>query len=341
VVTLPFDRLSKEDQDWIKSRTAEKQTTSAKSDSFTLVVAIKTGRKKYDGTSSPVYILVNDDESLKRQLPEDPLAGSEQTFKFDFEYPVSKVESITVQIGGANAWRVNDLTFQVVQDDRRTEMTSVGGGYFSTGREKHKTVAKKTFPFKPEFPVPKAADPSSDEPATALDAKPAAAEDASDDELASLIAALTDEDPGVRVPAAEKLAKRGSEPVPALIGLLEHENASVRRSVAEILGHIGPDASRGVPALIAALEDQDANVRLFAARSLGDIGAEPERTVPALVRALDESNAWICVRVVDALKKFGPHAKAALPKLRKIAVTEDQEQFLRDAAREAIQKIEG
>ena len=43
------------------------------------------------------------------------------------------------------------------------------------------------------------------------------------------------------------------------------------------------------------------------------------RTTTALVQALDDPNAVICVRVVDALKKFGPHAKAALPKLREIA----------------------
>jgi HEAT repeat protein len=192
----------------------------------------------------------------------------------------------------------------------------------------------------PAANMPQATDAPNDDPSSDSEAKPRATDDAGQDELTSLIAALTDKDVGVRIRAAEKLAKRGSEPVPAMIGVLKHKDAPVRRLVAETLGYIGPDASVAAPALIVALDDQDGNVRLFAARSLGDIGAVPEKAVPALVRALDDPNAVICVRVVDALGKFGPHAKAALPKLREIAATEDNEEFLRDAARKAILKIE-
>ena len=131
---MTFSRLSKDDQAWVKSRETAEAAQMAEPESFTLIVVIKTGGRKYDGTDSPVYILLNGDESLKHQLPETFPAGSERTFSFDFDHPVSEVESITVQIGGSNAWRVKDIAFQIVQDDRRTEIVSVGGGYFSTGR---------------------------------------------------------------------------------------------------------------------------------------------------------------------------------------------------------------
>jgi HEAT repeat protein len=182
--------------------------------------------------------------------------------------------------------------------------------------------------------------PPPDEPLEAPEPDPTLSQDTSRDEIASLVTALQGEDASARVQAAEKLQELGAEPVSALIGVLKHENRNVRRLAAEILSNIGPEAKQSVPALVETLEDQDPNVRLWAASALGAIGAEAELAVPALIEALDEQNPYICVRVVTALGQFGPDAKDALPKLYEIVDAEGQEQFLRDAAREAVGKIE-
>lgn len=120
--------------------------------SFQLIARIRTGHRKNDGTGSPVYIIINEDDSLKRRLPEDPKVGTEQTFAFTFDYPVSRVESITVQIEGGDAWRAQGFAFQIVHGDQRTEMRTFGGGYFSDEREGGPTVVRKTFEFKPVIP---------------------------------------------------------------------------------------------------------------------------------------------------------------------------------------------
>ena len=120
-------------------------------ESFKLIARIRTGHRTNDGTGSPVYIIINEDNSLKRRFPENPKAGAEQTFTFDFDYPVLRVESITVQIEGGDAWRAQGFGFQIVQGNQRTEMLAFGGGYFSNEREGGPTVVRKTFEFRPQF----------------------------------------------------------------------------------------------------------------------------------------------------------------------------------------------
>src|SRR5262249_4614518 len=47
-----------------------------------------------------------------------------------------------------------------------------------------------------------------------------------------------------------------------------------RRSAAQILGRIGPEAEEAVPVMIAALNDQNGSVRAAAASALGHMGQE-------------------------------------------------------------------
>lgn len=119
---------------------------------FKLIAKITTSNRRNSGTSSPVYILLNGEEKFRRRLPENPRSKATQTFEFEYDYPIDKIENVKVEIGGSNAWGVSNIAFQVVQGDRKSELKSVGGGYFSTGRESGaKAVKSKTYEFKPVF----------------------------------------------------------------------------------------------------------------------------------------------------------------------------------------------
>jgi HEAT repeat protein len=74
-----------------------------------------------------------------------------------------------------------------------------------------------------------------------------------------LVRALGDPDPGVRLRAAEALARIGpdaKEAVPELIRLLsdEREHVETRKAAAWALGQIGPPASGAVPELMRILQ---------------------------------------------------------------------------------------
>ncbi len=94
-----------------------------------------------------------------------------------------------------------------------------------------------------------------------------------------MLAALKDQEEGVRASAVEALRKIGADPsvvVPALIEVLKDRDASVRRSVAGTLGQLAP-AKAAVPALTEALKDEDAEVRQEAARALKQIDPEASK----------------------------------------------------------------
>ena len=128
----------------------EMKHASSPDNDFKLIVQTKTSFRRTSGTKSPVYVLINGDEKLKRKIPEALRPKALQTFEFDYNYPVDKIKNIKVQIGGSDAWGVSNIAFQVIQGNKKSEMTSVGGGYFSTGRESGARASRsKTYEFKP------------------------------------------------------------------------------------------------------------------------------------------------------------------------------------------------
>jgi HEAT repeat protein len=71
--------------------------------------------------------------------------------------------------------------------------------------------------------------------------------------------------------ALEKIGPEAKEAVPDLITALKDQNPEVRRAAAYVLGKIGPEAKEAVPDLSAALKDHDPEVRRFAAQALAQI----------------------------------------------------------------------
>jgi HEAT repeat protein len=112
------------------------------------------------------------------------------------------------------------------------------------------------------------------------------------------IEALGDQDPDVRLLAADRLGERGArgaERASALVRALNDDHAGVRREAAWSLGHIGPDAW---PALREGLADERPRVRTGAALALGDAyywkdldpwpSREATTIAPILRRLLDD-----------------------------------------------------
>ena len=138
----------------------------------------------------------------------------------------------------------------------------------------------------------------------------------------------------------------GSKSVPALMSGLASRDATVRRTVAEILGEIGPEAKAAVPSLKARLQDAeprvvaqcafalwkvdrqthdavsalvkllahvDADTRAGAAAVLGELGSESAEAIPALLRTLDDDNSQVRAMSARSLGMIGPAARPAIP----------------------------
>src|ERR1019366_5729632 len=129
---------------------------------------------------------------------------------------------------------------------------------------------------------------------------------------------LKDKNATVRARAADSLGNNATEQtrkaIPALVEALKDTDESVRGAAAFALGNIPGDRQVAVPALVKALQDENGSVRNYAAKSLGMIGQSPELAVPALVGALkdDRDSRYF---TTDALIKFGPAARTAVPDL--------------------------
>lgn len=107
--------------------------------------------------------------------------------------------------------------------------------------------------------------------------------------------------------------------VPGLIALLKSPDPFIQDSAVLCLGAVGPAAEEAVPALLPLTKDQPAGIPNpnNAVVALGLIHARSEMVVPVLIGYLNGSSAksgqqgWS----IQALARFGPEAKAAVPSL--------------------------
>src|SRR5216684_1072599 len=74
--------------------------------------------------------------------------------------------------------------------------------------------------------------------------------------------------------AASELRAGGTEAVPVLMELLQHENASIRAQAARILGSMSESSASAVPALKKAASDHNRQVSQAANEALRRIGVE-------------------------------------------------------------------
>ncbi|MEM9953929.1 MAG: HEAT repeat domain-containing protein [Chloroflexota bacterium] len=123
-----------------------------------------------------------------------------------------------------------------------------------------------------------------------------------------LIDASDDAESVVRVRVAEALGTREETELvlPTLLKLITDEDAIVRRTAADSIGHLGDSA--GVSGLHTALKDSDASVRSHAAEALGEIASD------------DSANALVEAFLYDDDYNVRYFAKQSLGKVGRVAV---------------------
>jgi hypothetical protein len=125
-----------------------------------------------------------------------------------------------------------------------------------------------------------------------------------------------DADPKFRADAVEALgtiAQKNKELIPVLLAALKEKNGLVEPKAVVALSLIGKEV---VPALVDALRDKSSPYgRRSAAQALGQIGPDAKDAVPALCQVLQEDDLDLRGHAVVALHSIGPDAKVAIPAL--------------------------
>ena len=160
-----------------------------------------------------------------------------------------------------------------------------------------------------------------------------------------LIEVLDNTNSLVRGAAARILGTYGtvaSAAVPKLAELVKEENepdAQVRYSAAEALWKIDHQSRALIPLRIAELKHEREGVRWDAASFLGECGPEAANALPDLAEMLrNDSRSRLRAKAATTLGHIGPQAKTAIPALQE--ALRDESQNVRDAAAEALKKIE-
>jgi HEAT repeat protein len=152
-----------------------------------------------------------------------------------------------------------------------------------------------------------------------------------------------DDDPEVRRLAAQALLQFGAIAAPACNALLESASKEkapeIRQVVLAALGLLDSEAKRTGPAFLLALKDDDARCRVMAVRGLGRQSSRIEEAVPALIESLKDDAIEVRLAATQELGQSGAPPAKILPAL-KAAAKSDPRSVVRDAAAEAVKKIE-
>jgi hypothetical protein len=149
--------------------------------------------------------------------------------------------------------------------------------------------------------------------------------------LPALVGVLDDEDAKVREAAAHAVGQMGPDALPELMRMLAHEDKYVRRNAVWALGKLGPLAGSALRDLCRTLKDSDPRTASGAAQGLGNMGAAGAEAVPALAEAMRGTNIVLCRLAAKALSQIGPPALATL-----IAHLQHSDPFVRGESALAI-----
>jgi HEAT repeat protein len=147
--------------------------------------------------------------------------------------------------------------------------------------------------------------------------------------IAGQLAALTDEEAGLRQRGALALTEsheEGKMAIPALIALLNDKDAQVRVAALLALEKIGAGtkAKDAVSATAKLLKDSEANVRVAAVLLLAKIGKEPDAFLPQLIESLKDENSDVRANTLVVLGMQGRNAKDAVGQLRRSLVLKEE-----------------
>ncbi len=143
----------------------------------------------------------------------------------------------------------------------------------------------------------------------------------------------------------EALGEKARPALPALRQALKHEMPLVRLVTVEAIIAIDPEGAEA--SLLPLVQDQDVDVQCSVIRELSRLPSLSDDAITAFIAALDVRDEWgdwdshhVRYAAAVALGELGAQAKRALPRLVRL-VQEDNDQDVRDAAREAIESIRG
>ena len=128
--------------------------------------------------------------------------------------------------------------------------------------------------------------------------------------------------------------------VRGLLDSLQSPEAPVRLSAAQGLAERGAEAIPAVGALLqVSLQDADPAVRLAAAVALARIDRREKAVVPLLIRALregDDGRRWLAA---DCLAEIGPAADAAVPVLEELLKDPNRPAHVRHSFEVALRRL--
>ena len=151
---------------------------------------------------------------------------------------------------------------------------------------------------------------------------------------------LTDDNPDVRTSAVYALREMGDEAIiPEIIKQLTDENQYFREFAVHYLGEMGDAAKIAIPEIIKLLTDESGDVRGSAVSALGKMGDAAKIAIPEIKKLLTDDDPDVRESAVSALGKIGDAAKIAIPEIRKILKSENQSEFVRYWAVDALSKI--
>ncbi|MDD5772100.1 MAG: HEAT repeat domain-containing protein [bacterium] len=148
-----------------------------------------------------------------------------------------------------------------------------------------------------------------------------------------LISALKDKNADVQNLAIKALADIGKPAVKNLIAALSNEDLGIKRGCIEALGKIGDN--NALEPLMLTLKDEDTGIRLKAVKALGSLG--DKRAVEPLIAALNDKNNIVKRKAAEMLGEIGdPRAIEPL-----LAVLKDKDTGVQYYAKESLAKIKG
>lgn len=135
--------------------------------------------------------------------------------------------------------------------------------------------------------------------------------------------AMKDADTATVHLALNALASLGEPVVPRLIDILE-KHKELRVEAAYTLGQIGPAAAPATDALAKLVADENLHVATEAILALGRIGPAAKSAVPALCTAFENEGEKNTHAIIFALGNIGPEAAAAEPIVLKAMQSKDK-----------------
>jgi HEAT repeat protein len=120
----------------------------------------------------------------------------------------------------------------------------------------------------------------------------------------------------------EAFAGVGNAAVGPLVDLVASPKASqqLQTKVSNLFHRLGPTAA---PKLLPLLEHANPSMRQLACQILGSAQGEARLVVPRLVERLSDDNMNVRLAAVGSLSRFGPAARAGLPKIVEICKAKD------------------